>query len=124
MNERTLPVGCALPTILAVMGLGLLVGGCDDPVDLLAQATGYTGAVSAGMAARGWEGFPADPISLARYMRDLRASLRDARNGVEPEGLGSGAEPAAAPEVERETLRSLGDAFGVPAGASPAGGGS
>lgn len=114
MNERTLPVGCLLPLVFLAVVAGVLVGGCDDPVDLLGQVTGYTGAVSAGMSARGWSGFPSDPISLARYLHDLRASLRDARDGVEPEGLGDGAELAGAPEVDRETLRSLGEAFGLP----------
>jgi hypothetical protein len=79
---------------IALVTLAVLCtcGGCDDPADLLAQATGYTAAVSQGMALRGWSGFPANPLSLADYMRDLAASVKDARNGVVTEGLGSGEE--------------------------------
>lgn len=98
---------------MLICGSMVTLAGCDDPADLLAQAMGYTRSVSDGMALRGWAGFPANPISLAQYARDLAASVRDARAGVTTEGVGGdeGFEPS--PKWERTPL---GEAFGVPGG--------
>ena len=64
------------------------------------------------MATRWWTGFPADPIALAMYTRDLASAIREAG-----EGAGDGADDGdRVPETgnrERRTADDVAAAFGV-----------
>jgi hypothetical protein len=103
---------------LVLAGLAMMLAGCDNPMDLLGQATGYTASVSANMRLRGWEGFPSTPLALVHYMRDLAAAVGDAKAGVVAEGLGDGGD-AHGPRLrgsreDSQATRALGEAFRIP----------
>ena len=80
------PMGCYAPVVLPLLLLAVIVGigGCngEDVSGLLERIGAYTADVSVGMAARGWTGFPANPIALAMYTRDLASAIREAGEGA------------------------------------------
>ena len=90
--------------VIVLAAFCLAASGCQDPGDLLAQALGFSAAVSAQMQARGWQ-FPANPLDLARYTRDLAASVEAARAGATNSAVRTaGAKPVPAPPDLRNTF--------------------
>lgn len=108
---RKSSLGCALTVVVVLV---VLLGGCDggDVLDLVAQSTQYTSLVSVGMQVRGWSGFPSTPLALLDYVKDLKESIADARDGV-LDDEGRGGEEGDGWDGGDVELKGLGEAFGV-----------